>query len=565
MRLMSARVRDFKRFTDLTITDIPAKMRLAVLVGPNGSGKTSLFEAFNYWMSPFRGVPYQKAYHVKVGTVADDNWDLVHQKIQLRFHDADINPRQRTDRVRKAFYFRSAYRHEADFDFQQIGRAGDALEDQKRPQTLISAESRVSDNYQRLVASTIAELFDDANADVPAGQLRDKLVGRVRDSMLRVFGDLLLTGLGKPMVDGTFLFAKGRSENFRFMNLSGGEKAAFDLLLDFVVKTEFFDDTIYCIDEPELHIHPRLQASLLDELYRTLPSNCQLWLATHSVGMTRRAMQLHRLNPGEVVFLDFENQDYDQAVTLKPAQVTRELWKRVFTVALDDLADLLAPAQLVFCEGRSLGAEGTRSTTFDAEIYRRIFGSEYPDTEFIPLGGTSEVERNGLLLKTVFKRLFAHMRMWSIIDRDDRSGEEIAQLATQGIRVLLKRDIESYLWDEEIIRRLAEANGKPGSAEGLIALKAALLEEGKVRGGPSDDVKAIAGPLYVAAKKTLGLTQCGNTAEEFAKVSLSPLITSDTTTYRDLRLAVFGAHAEQGVPLLQGSEVKSVRRRQLQD
>lgn len=49
MKIKTIQIKNFKRFTDLTITNIPETARLIVLVGPNGSGKTSLFEAFNHW------------------------------------------------------------------------------------------------------------------------------------------------------------------------------------------------------------------------------------------------------------------------------------------------------------------------------------------------------------------------------------------------------------------------------------------------------------------------------------------------------------------------------------
>jgi hypothetical protein len=38
--------------------------------------------------------------------------------------------------------------------------------------------------------------------------------------------------------------------------LSGGEKAAFDLLLDLVIKRREFNDTVFFIDEPEAHMSP---------------------------------------------------------------------------------------------------------------------------------------------------------------------------------------------------------------------------------------------------------------------------------------------------------------------
>ena len=46
MRITRVHLRNYKRFTDLHITDIPQSSRLVVLVGPNGSGKSSVFDAF---------------------------------------------------------------------------------------------------------------------------------------------------------------------------------------------------------------------------------------------------------------------------------------------------------------------------------------------------------------------------------------------------------------------------------------------------------------------------------------------------------------------------------------
>ena len=425
MRVKSAHVREFKRFTDLQVRGLPKTARLVILVGPNGSGKSSLFEAFNFWTSPIRGWNFQKDYHWKVGATVLDDLSRMYEKIRIEFHDEVINAHERTDKVKKAFYFRSAYRHELDFTTSSIGGVGETLDDARRPPLLISPELRVSDNYQRIVSATIDEIYSSSDANALIRDVRERLIGKIRAAMERVFGDLVLTGPGKPMVDGTFFFEKGATKNYRYKNLSGGEKAAFDLLLDFVLKTESFDDTVFCIDEPELHMHTRLQSKLLDELYQQLPINCQLWIATHSIGMTRRAMEIHQDNPDEVVFLDFEGHDFDSGVVMEPTEVDRQFWKRVFTGALDDLAELVAPSQLVFCEGKPESGTMRRKITFDAEIYRRIFRTAYPDTEFIPLGGANEVEKNAVLVGDVLQKLFSSMRVCKLLDRDDRSNEEI--------------------------------------------------------------------------------------------------------------------------------------------
>ena len=46
MRLKSARIKNFKRFVDLKIHNLSPNAKLIVLLGPNGCGKSSLFDAF---------------------------------------------------------------------------------------------------------------------------------------------------------------------------------------------------------------------------------------------------------------------------------------------------------------------------------------------------------------------------------------------------------------------------------------------------------------------------------------------------------------------------------------
>ena len=541
MRLATAHIRDFKRFTDLRIAGLPAQTRMVLLVGPNGSGKTSLFEAFNYWIMQQKGsVNYDPVYHLKTGGAPAANWHEMLQRITLTFHDTQSDPRTNPELARKLFYFRSAYRHEADFTLGALQRANEILADSNRPMTLINPETRVSDNYQRIVSRSVHALFDPTQQSQTAEQITSVLVGRIRESMQRVFEGLSLSGLGRPMEGGTFFFDKGASKGYHYKNLSGGEKAAFDLLLDFIVKAEAFDETIFCIDEPELHMHTRLQARLLDELYKQLPQKCQLWLSTHSIGMTRRAMELHRLSSNEVVFLDFSGHEFDQAIELRPATVNTKFWRDMFRVALDDLAELVAPAQLIFCEGRKEIGSSARNPSFDAYVYRQIFGAAHADTDFVALGGTNQIEKDAALIEGVLASMLPKMKMWKVFDRDDRNATEIQDLKVQGIRVLGRRDLESYLWDDEVISKLADSVGKSMAAPAVLAEKQRLLASLPGRGKPADDVKAIAGELYNFTKIKLQLVGQGNNAVAFARGTLAPLVTRDTAVYSELHADVFG-------------------------
>ena len=182
------------------------------------------------------------------------------------------------------------------------------------------------------------------------------------------------------------------AQGFVFKNLSGGEKAAFDLLLDLFVKRREFDDTVFCIDEPEAHLYPRLHGALLTELVGLIPKTCQLWIATHAVGMLRRARDMEAKEQGSVTFLDFEGRDFDAVVEMHPARPTRVFWENALRVALDDLADLIAPREVIVCEGNPAGlATPGKNAEHDARCYASIFGDEMPDVAFVAGGNSHDV------------------------------------------------------------------------------------------------------------------------------------------------------------------------------
>jgi hypothetical protein len=555
MKIASVSLKQFKRFADLRITDIPASAKLVVIVGPNGSGKSSLFEAFNVFLARTKNASmFDPDYHAKVPLASRNeageltlsvsehtprDWSSLLSNLQIAFHDvSDYNQTSPDPAYSKAFYIRSGYRNEADFSTTSLNRRGNMLLDENRPSLLISPDSRVSDNYARIVSAAITEVFKATTAEsTTVAHLRERLIGEARASILRVLPQLELEGVGDPLGEGTFFFKKGGSSEWRYKNLSGGEKAAFDLLLDFVVKKEKFDNTVFCIDEPETHMNTAVQAGLLNELYSKVPDQCQLWISTHSIGMMRAAKDLADRNPGSVAFLDFADQDFDQAVEMKPAVTDRKFWKKTFAIAIGDLAELVAPQHLVFCEGTRVGRTNPK---FDARCYGTIFAKEYPDVEFVSLGGTTEIEKNSLLVSSVLADVLTGIRVSRVIDLDDRSTEEIAELAGRGTRVLSRRDIESFLYDDEILGRLCAIHGQPEMTGEALQKKAELLASSVQRGNPADDIKSIGGSLYVFLKRSLGLTQCGDTSEAFCIATLAPLVTQDTGAYRELRQAIFG-------------------------
>ncbi len=105
-------------------------------------------------------------------------------------------------------------------------------------------------------------------------------------------------------------------------------------------------------------------------------------------------------------------------------------------------------------------------------------------------------------------------------------------------KVLSKRDLESYLWSDEILTKLANSEGQSPQAQILINKKNELLSANPLTGKAQDDIKAVSGQVYKFCISTLSLTQRGNTAESFARDTLAPLITPDTVAYKELETII---------------------------
>ena len=367
-------------------------------------------------------------------------------------------------------------------------------------------------------------------------------IGDLQRSMKLVFGDIQVDALVAAHEIGTFTFTKGASSNFLYQNLSAGEKAAFDLLLDLVVNKVAFDDSVYCVDEPEAHISTRLQGKLLKELYKLIPDNSQLWLATHSIGMVRAAQAIRAEHPNDVVFLDMgfgpdgELRNYDHPQTIEPSVPDHAFWKRHYAVALDDMAKLLAPDCVVLCEGSTANED----PPLDESCYNTIFAREFPRTRFVSVGPATKVEKRMGDLLPLLDQIISGTSIIRFRDRDYMTPEEVKNKAAEGVRVMSAyRNIESMLLSDGVLSKLCDSLGRSNCLDALRSARDAARVGGRGRHA-TDDLKPAAQAVHHAVRTQLRLPRAGESKDAFMRDVLAPLVTADTPEYQQLKRDIFG-------------------------
>ena len=217
---------------------------------------------------------------------------------------------------------------------------------------------------------------------------------------------------------------------------------------------------------------------------------------------------------------------------ITPVIPDRTFWNRAYQIALDGLAALVAPERIVICEGSPKTTLLQENHSLDAQCYEHIFTEEFLETKIVSMGSNRQIVGDQRRLAEALQLAVGGLDVVQLIDRDDRSEEEIANANKNGSQVLSQRNFKSYLFNDEVLRVLAARTGGEDKTDELVAQKTFILNNRKEE--PPDNLKSASGEIYVKCKKILSLTQCGNTIGAFMRDTLAPLVKPGMSVYEEL-------------------------------
>ena len=522
----------YKRFHDLTIDLGNEPKRIIALVGPNGCGKSSVLDGMLFHNNAYGAIGNKGGkdhnYHSMTQTPNFDYQNIIIELDASNFQQLK-SERTKTGKENTIFSFRSPYRYNSNLKVTQSKATTEIRLNNYGATASSDLDDKMEENYRRLYIKFNKYLHEQ---DCTPSQAKAKIIGDLNRSLKNCF-DVEIMSIGNIEANqGTMFFKKSdHPKEFEFNVLSSGEKEVVDILLDLYLRQEEYNETIFLIDEPELHINTSIQKKLLLEINKLVGADCQIWVATHSIGFLR-ALQEDLKDDCQIIQFQKGISWASTQQTLLPIKKSLSKWKEIFETALDDLAGLVSTKRIVYCEGRDRPGASGIERGFDAKVFNNIYGEKYHDTLFISSGGNTELDQRSEIALAILTKVFSEIEILVFKDRDVSSGkknnendrQQYLQNNLQHFRIMKRWELENYLYDKEVLSAYCGKNG--------LVFNEAEYDK-FVTNVTDQNLKDETGRI----KNYCGITTSIN--PETFKLTLSQYVTEEMQVYKELEQCIF--------------------------
>lgn len=289
MRIKKLQLKNgYKRFFELTIDLGDEPKRIVALVGPNGCGKSSVLDGMLFHSSAYHQIGNKgRKNHEYHSMNKTPNYE--YQNIYIEFSEGKFEKvkeeRAKIGHENTMFSFRSPYRYNSELKVTQSQAINEIRLNRYGASSASDLDDKMEENYRRLYIKFNKYLHE---TDCKPSEAKAKIIGDLNASISKCL-DVEICSIGDiEASEGTLYFQKDDHPNrFEFNVLSSGEKEVVDIILDLYLRQDDYSETIFLLDEPELHINTSIQKNLLLEINRLVGDNCQIWITTHSIGFLR--------------------------------------------------------------------------------------------------------------------------------------------------------------------------------------------------------------------------------------------------------------------------------------
>ena len=383
------------------------------VVGANGTGKSALFQQ---WVTSVDGPTIKRI--------------AAHR--QTWFESGNLNF---TARNRRDFEENSM-----SWDRQFDARWMDHSPAEKQAAVLFDLVAKDNTRYR-----TIGQHVDDNNLGEATAFASESA------SLFKQLNDLLNLGtltVSLRNCNDEEILARHRNSDISFSiaKMSDGERAAVMMAAN-VLTVE--SGTVLLIDEPERHLHRSIIEPFLSALFGQR-DDCTFIISTHEIALpiakpTARVVMLHSCNWQGDQAIEWDAEVLEPGVGL-PEDLKRDI--------------LGARRRILFVEGTP--------NSLDLPLY----GALFTGLSVIPKGSCDEVIRAVKGLRGSYEH--HHVEAFGLIDRDDRTQDEVNELAQDNVFALEVCSVESLYYCSDAIKAVACRQ-----AESLGRDSQAMLEDAK--------------------------------------------------------------------------------------
>jgi predicted ATPase len=334
--------------------------------------------------------------------------------------------------------FHGAQRHYGRENVQGINLSLDQANQQYSQHTLYNYNNKYNNVKSEMAGNFIKTMLAEKAAPIGKGGVSS--LSQTLQELFESFFPEKKFGGPRPTADGSLAFpvmtASGTEHDLD--ELSSGEK---EILYGYLrIRSSAPRDSIILLDEPELHLNPRLIRGL-PEFYRKHLGEAlsnQIWLVTHSDALIREAVGKPSFNVFHMLPSGAEAPGSSQ---MKPLSVTQDL-EMV-------LADLVGDLASYRPGGKGLIFEGGGDSDFDKTFANALFTEELRGINLI--SGTNKIRVK--LLHEILERAYTKgdlpTKFYAILDSDS-DGPADDRKAVNSFEWDVYH-IENYLLDGKVI------------------------------------------------------------------------------------------------------------------